>query len=303
MSKYPDYKYIDVKVIAKSLNLKGEAVTTFEVDYPRYIHSEIMTHRVFGRNAQSSRAVPVAKTLEANTNWVRPILWGKNKAGMAHKEVLAGSDLATAENLWDLHAQNAFAVSQALSEVGLHKAWSNRITEPFSRIKVVITATEWDNFFWLRDDEESAQPEIVELAQRMKEEYESFAATQLDTGHWHLPYVNQGFDSKGKQYFTDEFDKILKVQDAVKISASCCGQVSYRKLDQSKAKAIDIYEKLFSGSKPHLSPCDHIAKVGPKWMDYRTPGVTHMDREGNAWSGNLKNFVQYRHLIDTSSGT
>jgi hypothetical protein len=296
MSKYPDYKYINVKVIAKSLNLLGDPITTFELDYPRYIHSEIMTHRVFGRNAQSSRAVPVNKTLEVNTDFVKPIIWGKNKAGMSSKEELQDETLNKVRELWDRHARTTFEVSKELTDLGLHKQWSNRITEPFSRIKVVITATEWDNFFWLRDDEDAAQPEIVELAQRMKDAYEDFAATQLDTGHWHLPYVFQEFDSKGNQYFLDETASVIPLEDAVKISVSCCAQVSYRRLDQSKEKAIDIYNKLFSGPKPHLSPCEHPAKVGPKYMDFKTPGITHMDKAGNAWSGNLKNFVQYRQL-------
>ena len=53
MSKYPDYKYINVRIIAKSRNLRGQDIVTYELDYPRYLHSEIMTHRVFGRNAQS----------------------------------------------------------------------------------------------------------------------------------------------------------------------------------------------------------------------------------------------------------
>jgi len=286
------YPYINVKVIAKSLNLLGEALTTFELDYPRYIHSEILTHRVFSRNAQSSRAVPVSKTLDINNDWVRPIVWGKNKAGMSSTEELSGEDLIKAQELWDQHAQNSFNISKELSNFGLHKQFANRITEPFSRIKVVLTGTEFSNFYWLRDDDVSAQPEIVYLVREMKNADEAFAPTQLDTGHWHLPYIFQEFDSKGKQYFLDEKANVLGLEDAVKISASCCAQSSYRKLDQSKEKAIDIYNKLFSGSKPHLSPTEHIAKVGPKYMDFKTPGVTHMDKAGNAWSGNLKNFVQ-----------
>lgn len=298
MSKYPDYRYINVKVIAKSLNLRGEAVTTFELDYPRWLLAELNTHRVFGRNSQSSRAVPVNKTVEVNTNWVRPIVWGKNKAGMSSSEELQGETLQKVQEVWDRHAVASFDASKELSELGLHKQYTNRMTEWCSRVKTVVTATEWDNFFWLRNDEEAAQPEIVELAQRMKEAYEDYPSVQLDTGHWHLPYVFQEFDSKGKQYFLDEFANVMKIEDALKISVSCCAQVSYRRLDQTKEKAIEIYEKLFSGPKPHLSPTEHAMKVGPKYMDFRTPGVTHIDRTGNAWSGNIKGFVQYRQLLD-----
>ena len=299
MSKYPDYKYINVKIIAKSRNLRGQDIVTYELDMPRYIWAECLTHRVFGRNAQSSRAVPVNKTLEVNSDWVSPIVWGKNKAGMSSSEELSGEVLAEVQSVWNNAAESVLGASKRLSELGLHKQYANRITEPFSRIKVIVTATEWDNFFWLRDDENAAQPEIVELAQRMKEINESTPAIQLDQGMWHLPYVFQEFTSKGKQIFLDNDAKELDVKTALKISASSCAQVSYRKLDDSVEKALQIYDKLFSGPKPHMSPTEHQAKVPPKYADFRTPGITHMDRNGNAWSGNLKNFVQYRQLIQT----
>ena len=41
---------------------------TFVLRYPRMIHSEFMTHRVFSRNASSSRAIPVAKVIEQVRN-------------------------------------------------------------------------------------------------------------------------------------------------------------------------------------------------------------------------------------------
>ena len=299
MSKYTDYKYINVKIIAKSRNLRGQDIVTYELDYPRFIHAEIMTHRVFGRNAQSSRAVPIAKTLEVNQDFVRPIIYGANQAGMSSSKVLDELQESKAKIEWEIAALSAFDESKKLNELGLHKQWANRITEPFSRIKVIVTATEWDNFFWLRDDEDAAQPEIVELAQRMKEVNDSTPAIQLDQGMWHLPYVFQEFTSKGKQVFVDNNGNELDVKTALKISASCCAQVSYRKLDDSLEKALKVYDRLFDGPKPHMSPTEHQAKVPPKYADFRTPGITHMDRLGNAWSGNLKNFVQYRQLIQT----
>ena len=222
MSKYPDYKYINVKIIAKSRNLRGQDIITYELDYPRFIHAEIMTHRMFGRNAQSSRAVPIAKTLEVNQDFVRPIVYGANQSGMSSSKELEGQGLYDAKYDWDVAAESAFDISAALNKLGLHKQWANRITEPFSRIKVIITATEFDNFFWLRDDEDAAQPEIVELAQRMKEVNDNTPTIQLDQGMWHLPYVFQEFTSKGKQIFLDNDAKELDVKTALKISASCC---------------------------------------------------------------------------------
>ena len=51
------------KIIADSVAPNGERLTTFELSYPRICHSELMTHRVFSRNASSSRAIPVLTVL------------------------------------------------------------------------------------------------------------------------------------------------------------------------------------------------------------------------------------------------
>lgn len=290
---------IEVKIIADSISATtGSRVTTFECDYPRFIHAEVMTHRQFGRNAQSSRAVPVNKTLETNKEWVRPIVYGANQSGMSSTKELSGIELESAKQLWDSAAHDAFVYSKQLSQVGLHKQWANRITEPFSRIKVIITATEFDNFFWLRRDPDAAQPEIVDFADKMHSLYSNSAPVVLKKGQWHLPYV-QTECLNGSQIFLDSSGEELQIEDALKISASCCAQVSYRKLDDSKEKAIEIYDKLFSGPKPHMSPTEHQAKcidhfyITDTWPD----GVTSLDRSYSFWSGNLKGFVQYRQLL------
>ena len=291
---------ITAKIIKDSLNIHNWCrVTTFELEYPRFIHAEIMTHRMFGRNAQSSRAVPVAKTLEANTNFVYPLVYGKNKSGMSSNELLEGDDYFNARATWEKAAQQAFSASKHLSDIGLHKQWANRVTEPFSHIKVVITATEWDNFFWLRRDPDAAQPEIVELADKMYEEYCNSRPESIFHNEWHLPYINT-VDTNIQTYL-DSNGKQLTLEEALKISASCCAQVSYRNLNDSKEKAIEIYEKLFNGPKPHLSPTEHQAMAFASHMtkdNYWLDGISHQDRYGNFWSGNLKGFIQYRKVME-----
>lgn len=292
---------IEAKIIKDSISAEsGVRLTTFELDYPRFIHAEIMTHRVFSRNAQSSRAVPVKSTLAVNQEWVTPIVWGKNKSGMSSEETLQGIELESAKQLWDEAAKNAFVFSDRLAGVNLHKQWSNRITEPFSNIKVVVTATEWDNFFWLRIDPDAAQPEIVELARKMENLYEQSEPELLYSGEWHLPYVLVSRENNA-QIFMDSTGKELTQEEALKISASCSAQVSYRRLNDTYEKAIEIYEKLFSGPKPHLSPTEHQAKVIEHFdpdSDMAWPaGITHIDRNDSYWSGNLQGWVQYRQLL------
>jgi hypothetical protein len=58
-------------------------IDTLLLRYPRCIHSDFMTHRVFSRNAASSRAIPVEKLIRdvINDPFIR-VSWGKNQKGM-----------------------------------------------------------------------------------------------------------------------------------------------------------------------------------------------------------------------------
>jgi len=302
-----------VKIIQDSINTSGSRLTTFEIETYRYIWAEVLTHKMLGKNAQSSRAVPVDSVLGINqSNPVYPIVWGKNKAGMSATEVLQEHSLKEAKDIWFALAERAFKDSKRLNELGLHKMWSNRPTEAYSRIKVVMTGTEWENFLWLRDDPEAAQPEIVDLARRIKHEFSESTPFLLQAGEAHVPYVE-----RKRLYFglTDRNGEIayfcngeeVTLNDALMISASCCAQVSYRALNDTYAKAMDIYGRLLSGPKPHLSPTEHqgiamkstkaglLQRIFPSTLE---KGVSHIDRNGELWSANLKGFLQNRKIME-----
>ena len=296
-----------VTVVQDSITEGGNRLITYEIETYRYIWAEVLTHKMLNKNAQSSRAVPVNAVLSINeTSPVYPIVWGKNKGGMSATEVLEGEELESAKSLWNIAAASAFTYSRKLSELGLHKMWANRITEPFSRIKVVISGTEWDNFEWLRDDPEAAQPEIVDLARKIKEARSCSTPLKLRTGWAHVPYVQRRVHAIYElRYYAGRHE--ISQETALKISASCCGQVSYRKLDESFEKAMQIYDRLFDGAKPHFSPSEHqgIAMKREKASVFNRlfpssweEGISHMDSEGNFWSSNLKGFIQHRKLLE-----
>ena len=304
--KLPEY-FIYSKIIKDSISPDGIRLTTIEAELPRYIWAECLTHRWFGRNAQSSRAVPVKEVLRVNReNPVFPILWGKNKAGMSSIEELNYIEKQEAALEWATAAENAFTSAERLLDLGLHKQWSNRITEPFSRIKVVITATEWYNFFWLRDDLLAAQPEIVDFARKTKAAFDASTPQVLKPGEWHLPYVYNWRDMDGTMIYMDEAHKQIPLELAKDVSASCCAQVSYRKLDQSSEKAEVMRDRLLGGAKPHASPYEHQGspmrnpKAGQDYIlspAYWEKGVTSMNRERYFLSGNLRGWLQFRQLI------
>jgi len=180
---------IEVKIIKDSYNkdLKSR-LTTFELVYPRFIHGELMTHRMFSRNAASSRAIPIDKVIELlQTNPAMPVHWGKNQAGMqANTEI---DNIEGAKLLWLAARDSAISHAIVMRDMGLHKQIVNRILEPYQLMKTIVTATEFNNWFWLRAHPD-AQPEIKELAEKMLEIYEQSTPEELFEDEWHVPYVN-----------------------------------------------------------------------------------------------------------------
>lgn len=92
---------INAKIIADSKNEFGNRITTFVLTYPRFIHAEIMTHRMFSRNAASSRAVPFEKLCESvmNDPFI-PIAWQKDHSGMQGTEYFTEGQIDAKVNSW-----------------------------------------------------------------------------------------------------------------------------------------------------------------------------------------------------------
>lgn len=288
---------ISAKIVADSISKHGIRLTTMELNYPRFIHSEFLTHRMFSRNAASSRAIPIEKMLEqVRQSPAMPVHWGKNQPGMqARKEI----DFPTlAQDIWKYASELAVDRAYELKDLDIHKQIVNRLLEPFQYIKVIVTATEYDNFFKLRCHED-AQPEMYELARCMKEAMENSIPKELGksewiVNNWHLPYVNVDKEELG-----------LEPDIAVKCSVARCARVSYLNHDNSSPsieKDIDLYSKLLEAG--HMSPFEHVAT--PMRMSDCTEsdyfwnwehGVTHCGRDGDLWSGNFRGFLQYRQLI------
>lgn len=278
---------ITAKIIAKS-RYGDNVITTFELEYPRFIHSEFMTHRMFSRNSASSRAIPVKKQIEnIKTYKVEPVEWGVNKSGMQATETLENVDEVI--KIWDSARETSIMYAEHLSECKVHKQIVNRVIEPFSTMKVVLTSTEYENWYLLRDHSD-AQPEIHKLAAIMKQVDSVQEPVELLEGEWHVPYYKDGV---WKSSFEDS------LEDALMVSSSCCAQVSYRKLDDSLEKAKTIYKRLIESKPIHASPFEHQATPIPKQQDWKKiNGVTHIDKYDNRWSANFKEFLQYRQILE-----
>jgi thymidylate synthase ThyX len=271
----------EARVIEDSISIAGARLTTFQLKYPRYIHAEFMTHRVFSRNASSSRAIPVNKLVQKSLDeMVFPIRWGLNQPGMqANEQELEGERLEKAKLIWKRMAEFCANGVLELADLGLHKQWANRPLEWFGHIEVVVTATEWENFYHLRDHKD-AQPEIRELAQLMrKAQNESQPKLRIglnedDPYSWHLPYV------------TAEERAQHSVADLVRMSTARNARVSYLTHDKKEPDVeldIALHERLVGGEPIHASPTEHVAFP-----------FAH----ASEWSANFKGWHQYRKDIE-----
>jgi Thymidylate synthase complementing protein len=243
-------------VIADSISPLGVRITTLELSYWRAIHSEFMTHRMFSRNASSSRAIPVRKVLaQVEENPVEPLYWGTDKPGMQAGAELEPAEILRAQEIWREAAATSARFATMLMELGVHKQISNRLLEPFINIKVVVTSTEWNNFFALRDHP-AAMPEIQDLARKIKKAMDASDPVPLAFGEWHLPYIPREFLALPKPN--------LLFKDIIKISVARCARVSYLTHDRKITTLEEdtaLYEKLVCASPPHMSPAEHQAQL------------------------------------------
>lgn len=301
---------IYAKVVCDSVSESKKRITTLELSYPRIIHSEFMTHRQFSRNAASSRAIPF-KAMVENLNGI-PVRFGAANTGMQDKGgewecgvyLTHDSYAKTPQIAWGSAKEAAIEVARGFYNAGYHKQVYNRLLEPFQMMKVVVTATEWANFFWLRDDE-AADPTIQALARCMKQAMNESEPQVLKSGQWHLPFVDTFCDASTNEFCGYCIGKypyeMLSIEEAIRVSAARCAAVSYRKEDYGLEKCLQVFDRLVGNEKKHSSALEHQATPmkEPKQSDVWLweEGATHLDREGNLWSGNYCGWIQHRQLL------
>lgn len=288
------------KVIADSINENGVRITTLEVNFWRAILAECNTHRVISKNTSSTRAIPIKSAIKQLWSaWFKPV-WTKKQPGMmANEPIESWLRNALADTVWFFAFITAIMTSWCLDKIGVSKQYAGRILEPFQYTKAVWTATEWNNFLHLRDHE-AAQPEIRDLAQKIRKALDGSKPTRLNQGEWHLPYYQFGHWIRSLDNpMVDVFG--VSLSDARDISASCCAQVSYRKSDDSLEKAKSINGRLIptDGSPVHASPFEHQATPITKVMKDSPKGfhLKYSFDDDTFWSGNFRDWYQYRQLI------
>lgn len=258
---------ITASVIAHSSHSGCPDLITVKARYPRFIHAECKTHRLMriddaeydvmeeislmddpqlSRNASSSRAIPIDRMIQdVLDDPAMPVAWGSNQPGMQ-----AGAEIDRKEEaiiMW-LDARD-FMVDAAreAQRLGLHKQIVNRLIEPFGHITVLITATDWSNFFELRCHPD-ADPTMQALACAIRD---AIAASTPKETFAHIPFHDRD----------------------MMVSAARAARVSYLNHDGSQPdedKDRALANRLLSSK--HMSPFEHQA--------FATPGKRHANLNG-----------------------
>lgn len=265
-------------VVVDSIEYVGEE-EVFDIsvssDYHNFLANGITVHNCFSRNASSSRAVPVERTIQniLNDPWVPSDVY-KNCKGMQGKDIVNEDDYDIFCEEWQEAAFKAIEVAHKMIDNGFHKQHINRILEPFTKIKVIVTATEWSNFFDLQLSPD-ADPEIQHLAKAIKLAMNAVSDTYIYInahGGRTLPYVN-----------FDEMDAIDDLRILTLISAARCARVSYLNHDGSKPdilKDLTLAKRLIDSG--HMTPFEHQCRYS---FD-------------TGFQYNLRDFQSARYMLD-----
>lgn len=283
------------KILKDSTNKHDVRLTTFEITFPRIVLAEFNTHRTFSRNSASSRAIPVEKMLQKVVDDpFTPVYWGKNQKGMQAEVELTEPEQNKALVKWLKARDMSVTRAKQLLKLGIHKQITNRLLEPWLWHTVIVTATEYDNFWGLRCNKD-AQPEIRVIAEMMRDVYDKSQPTYLADDQWHLPLIAD--DEQWPEHFT--------IDDLIKVSVGRCARVSYLTHDGKRDPQADIelYHRLASAG--HMSPFEHVARPMTD-ADAQQIVENQVIIEGafttkyvckNIFSGNFRSWVSHRKTI------
>jgi thymidylate synthase ThyX len=303
------------RVLADSLSPDGVRLTTLEVTFPRIVLAESNTHRMLSRNSASSRAIPIEKLLRrVMDDPYIPSEWGSNQKGMQAGEEVCEESVFDARVQWLLARDDAVERAKDLLDIGIHKQLTNRLLEPFMWHTVIITATEWSNFFNLRCHPH-AHPDIRIAAEKMREAMDASTPESLDCGHWHLPLVScdefEGGATPGIRLNADGMSTSLAAvwEYWRKVSVGRCARVSYLTHDGKRDPEADIalHDRLLSAG--HMSPFEHVARPARLPNDFKLGSLSGEVVESLWWDaspardpknwffGNFRGWVQHRKEI------
>lgn len=270
---------ISARSILASVSQEGIRLDTVLARYPLWIHAELMTHRVFSRNAASNRAIPFSRmAATVRTDPAVPLFWTSEQKGMGGQEIKDPEIRAQAVAIWNEAMRDALRHAQREADLGIHKQMANRLLMPFQHISVLISSTDWANFDALRDHL-AAEPHMQELARTIVDARKAATPQALKLGEWHLPWLLPAELAE------------LPMDDQQTLSVARCASLSYDTVEGTQMtleRAKAIVGKLMSEPPDpvHASPFEHVA-TPDEWIPWA---------EDWGWPEKWGNFFGWRQL-------
>lgn len=216
---------------------------------------------------------------------------------MQAAEELDGDELDAAKDEWLRARDAAVAHVRRIAEFGVHKQIANRPLEPWMWITVIISATEWENFFALRRHKD-AQPEMKRAADLIGEVMAASTPTERTQ---HLPFLRLDDEVWAWERAYEALEKeVLELPAIVgrdrvrteqrtllrKLSVARCARVSYLQHNGRHDPAADVALADRLAASGHWSPFEHVADAN--------------DRDD--FVGNFRGWTQYRKTFAGESG-
>lgn len=330
------------EILADSLSPQGARITTMKITFPRIVLAEFNTHRMFSRNSASSRAIPFKKMVKMiRENPFIPIAWQEDHKGMqGNKYITDPLDLDACIEEWMVALYDMIERATFLNEshedgsASVTKQLCNRLLEPFMWHTVIVTATEWENFFrlrcpqydylgiktyrskkdlikeskatlsienvveWLKHNKSHADIHIQAIAELMWDAYNESKPKLLEEGQWHIPFGDNFDDDKVYNLWKSSGRDNVRAM----IATARCARISYETLgDDPKidyAADIKLHDRLIQDG--HMSPFEHCARAMSD-SEYNENYVHSNNMYHKGWCRNFKGFIQYRHIVESAN--
>ncbi|APB33695.1 hypothetical protein GlitD10_1374 [Gloeomargarita lithophora Alchichica-D10] len=298
----------DVQIKADSRNQAtgDRMVTVLLTRFPYTLLQELATHRllrqggvvevlgdtnpfteVTSRSSGSSRAIPVERVIQRIL--ADPFIpqFSQQQKGMQGIEIDDPEFQKNNEHLWRNALEQNIDLARKLAEQGVHKQHVNDLLKPFMRIPILITATEWENFFYLRTDK-PCRPEFRAWAIAIRDTITQSTPTELHPGEWHIP-------------FGDQMPADLSLREQLQVATARCARLSYATHSGNRDVQEDLrlHDQLLQDG--HMGPLEHSAMAVENYLTtpQKIPCYALLPSQTTpVFTRNLRGFYSYRALVE-----
>jgi thymidylate synthase ThyX len=278
----------EAEVVADSISPDGVRLVSILASYPLGVHQDILRHRMISHSVSSLRAIPPEALIEQVENYPFVPEFARRVIGMGVGEPIKGHELKSARNNWTKAMAASLDAARRMIDLNVDKSRINWLLAPYLWTTDLMTATEWSNFFALRDHSD-ARPEVRIIARMMREAMDASEPFKLDYGEWHMPLLT-----------SDEYPEALAECNATRywddwkyISAGRCARVSYDKQNEEENHERSISRARSLIESAHMSPFEHIS---------RPMGFNEIEEDDGrdpheSFCGNFRGWIQMRKEI------